>query len=73
MSETLIYIIIFAAIMFFMHRGHGAHGGGTLPTGRQVGGCGGHSHGEHKGQSQNHKDPAADAKIENKYQHRQEI
>lgn len=37
MSETLIYIIIFAAILFFMHRGHGAHGGGRepcLPAGR---------------------------------------
>lgn len=43
MSETLIYIIIFALIMFFMHRGHAAHGGGGM------GGCGGHSHGQHKG------------------------
>ncbi len=34
MSETLIYIILFALLMFFMHRGHG---GG-------MGGCGGHSH-----------------------------
>lgn len=39
MSETLIYLIIFAAIIFFMHRGHG-HG---------TGGCGGHSHKQHKG------------------------
>ncbi len=34
MSATLIYIIIFALLMFFMHRGHGG-----------MGGCGtGHSH-----------------------------
>jgi len=33
MSETLIYIIIFAVLMFIMHRGHGG-----------MGGCGGHSH-----------------------------
>ena len=47
MSATLIYIIIFAAIMFFMHRGHGAHGGGGM------GGCGGgHSHGSNKDEGQ---------------------
>jgi hypothetical protein len=33
MSETLVYIIIFALFMFFMHRGHGG-----------MGGCGGHGH-----------------------------
>lgn len=36
MSETLIIIIAFALIMFFMHRGHGG-----------MGGCGGHSHNAH--------------------------
>jgi preprotein translocase subunit SecG len=46
MSETLIFVIIFAVIMFFMHRGQGAHGGGGM------GGCGGHSHGSHKGRGQ---------------------
>ncbi|MBK7381046.1 MAG: hypothetical protein IPJ03_19015 [Ignavibacteriales bacterium] len=45
MSETLIYIIIFAVIMFFMPRGHGAHGGGGM------GNCSGHSHISHKGHS----------------------
>lgn len=33
MSDSLIYIILFALLMFFMHRGHGG-----------MGGCGGHSH-----------------------------
>ncbi len=42
MSETLIYIIILAAIMFFMHR---SHGGG-------MGSCGGHSHSTHNGHTQ---------------------
>lgn len=42
MPDTLIYIILFIAIMLFMHRGHG------------TGGCGGHSHIHHKGH--NHSD-----------------
>ncbi len=33
MSATLIYLIIFALLMFFMHRGRGG-----------MGGCGSHSH-----------------------------
>ncbi|OGU40916.1 MAG: hypothetical protein A2315_07260 [Ignavibacteria bacterium RIFOXYB2_FULL_35_12] len=63
MSETLIYIIIFAAIMIFMHRGHGAHGGGG------VGGCGGHSHGSHKGHGQKNDEASPDVKKENEHQH----
>ncbi|HAB54022.1 MAG: hypothetical protein A2315_07280 [Ignavibacteria bacterium RIFOXYB2_FULL_35_12] len=62
MSETLIYIVIFAAVMFFMHRGHGAHGGG-------MGGCGGHSHGSHKGHGQKDDESVADSKKENEHQH----
>lgn len=34
MSETLIYIIIFAAIMFFMHRGHG--GGKVIVSAKEI-------------------------------------
>ncbi len=67
MSATLIYIIIFAAIMFFMHRGHGAHGGGGM------GGCGGgHSHGGHEGHSQKNNESAPEntnAGQEYEYQH----
>lgn len=64
MSETLIYIIIFAAIMFFMHRGHGAHGGGGM------GGCGGHSHGSHKGHDQNEDESSQSReKIKDENQH----
>ncbi len=37
MSETLIYLMIFALFMFFMHRGHGG-----------MGGCGGHAHQGHE-------------------------
>lgn len=60
MSETLIYVIIFAAIMFFMHRGHGAHGGG-------MGGC--HSHGSHKGHNHGGDEPGVNSKKENVHQH----
>lgn len=45
MSETFIYIIIFAALIFFMHRGHGS-----------MGGCGGHSHHAHGDKDHQHKD-----------------
>lgn len=43
MSEALIYIIIFAVIMFFMYRGHDDHVGGGM------GGYGCHSHCSHQG------------------------
>jgi len=56
MSETLIYIIIFAAILFFMHRGHG--------------GCGGHSHGSHKGHDHLSDKTGASGKKEDGHQHR---
>lgn len=65
MTETLIYIIIFAALMFFMHRGHGSHGD-------SMGGCGGHSHGSNKGESEeNNKSITSgpDVKKEEEHQH----
>jgi len=63
MSETLIYVIIFALIMFFMHRGHGhgSHGG-------RIGSCGGHSHGSHKGHTKKGDENLSSEK-ENEHQH----
>ena len=63
MSETLIYIIIFAAIMFFIHRGHGAHGGGGM------GGCGGRSHGSHKGHGQKDDESSTETSGKNEHRH----
>lgn len=39
--SSLLWLVLITAFMFFMHRGHGSHGGGM--------GCcgGGHAHGGH--------------------------
>lgn len=46
--STLLWFILIAAFMFFMHNGRGAHGGGM--------GCcgGGHAHGSHNHHSHDH-------------------
>jgi len=46
MSESWLYLIVFAALMFFMHRGHG-HGGGC-------GGHNGHNDHAHRGNTKEH-------------------
>lgn len=63
MSETIIFVIIFALIMFFTHRGHGhgSHGGG-------MGSCGGHSHGSHKDHTKKGDENLSTEK-ENEHQH----
>jgi len=51
MSESWLYFILFAVLMFFMHRGHG-HGGG----------CGGHAHhGDHAHEGKSEKHPMSHA------------